>query len=231
MRSRKAHSSRVPVQNIIYLYNPERPGRGRGFSRFEPAISRVRELQLYQDAELARKNLETRLSVLASGDTSQVENGSVRVRDAAGKVVQVLDDQENYYHDTDALGTGVDFNNDGCPDLKVTNSVAGIGNESLSVFLYNPATRRFEFNRASSDLGGLDLDSRDPNCVTGFWKGGAVDMHSERHCWKKGKLVKEREWTVSARYNGEGEFQCYQHEETIYRGGKKHTHTDCTKAL
>jgi lambda family phage portal protein len=74
IRGRKSQSSRVPAQNIIHLYNPERPGQGRGFSRFGPVISRVRDLQLYEDAELGRKNLETRLSVLASGDISQMEN-------------------------------------------------------------------------------------------------------------------------------------------------------------
>lgn len=74
VRGRKAQSSRVPAQNIIHLYNPERPGQGRGFSRFGPVVNRVRDLQLYEDAELGRKNLETRLSVLASGDMSSMQN-------------------------------------------------------------------------------------------------------------------------------------------------------------
>lgn len=65
--------------------------------------------------------------------------------------------------------------------------------------------------------------------MTGYWKGGAEDMHSERHCWSKGKLVLKSEYEVSPLYNGEGEFQCYQHVETAYRGGKKHTRTSCTK--
>ena len=74
IRGRKTQSSRVPAQNIIHLFNPGRPGQGRGFSRFGPVITRVRDLQLYEDAELSRKNLETRLSVLASGDTSEMSN-------------------------------------------------------------------------------------------------------------------------------------------------------------
>jgi lambda family phage portal protein len=74
IRGRRTQSSRVPAQNIIHLFHPERPGQGRGFSRFGPVIARVRDLQLYEDAELARKNLETRLSVLASGDTSAMGN-------------------------------------------------------------------------------------------------------------------------------------------------------------
>lgn len=66
-------SSLVPARNIIHLFRPERPGQGRGFSRLAPVISRVRDVQLYEDAELQRKNLETRMSVLASGDVNTLE--------------------------------------------------------------------------------------------------------------------------------------------------------------
>lgn len=98
IRSRKTQSSRVPSQNIIHLYNPERPGQGRGFSRFGPVIARVRDLQLYEDAELARKNLETRLSVLASGDTSSMENPASHGDGGAG--------QGSGFNDLGELGGG-----------------------------------------------------------------------------------------------------------------------------
>lgn len=71
-RSARTTSYRVAAGSIIHLFAPERPGQGRGFSRFSCVISRVRDLQLYEDAELARKNNETRLGVLASGDVSQL---------------------------------------------------------------------------------------------------------------------------------------------------------------
>jgi lambda family phage portal protein len=100
-RGRRSQSSRVPAQNIIHLYNPERPGQGRGFSRFGPVITRVRDLQLYEDAELARKNLETRLSVLASGDISQMENPASLGGDGAG--------QGQGGHDLGELGGGAIF--------------------------------------------------------------------------------------------------------------------------
>ena len=74
LRSLRTTSTRVPAASIIHLYNPSRPGQGRGFSRFAPVIARVRDLQLYEDAELARKNLEARLSVLATGDVASMEN-------------------------------------------------------------------------------------------------------------------------------------------------------------
>lgn len=64
----RVQSRRISAADVIHVYNPERPGQGRGISSLAPVIVRVRDLQLYEDAELARKNLETRLSVLVSGD-------------------------------------------------------------------------------------------------------------------------------------------------------------------
>lgn len=70
----RAQSRRIAADTVIHLFAPDRPGQGRGFSRLAPVIPRVRDLQLYEDAELARKNLETRLSVVASGDVSSMAN-------------------------------------------------------------------------------------------------------------------------------------------------------------
>lgn len=69
-RSGRTGSSPVPAANIIHLFNPERPGQGRGITRLAPVIATVRDLTTYEDAELQRKNLETRLAVIASGDVA-----------------------------------------------------------------------------------------------------------------------------------------------------------------
>ena len=73
-RSTRTESRPVPADSIIHLFAPDRPGQGRGFPRLSAVISRVRDLQLYEDAELARKNLEARLSVLVSGDAASLAN-------------------------------------------------------------------------------------------------------------------------------------------------------------
>lgn len=70
-------SSPVDAARIIHYYAAERPGQGRGISRLAPVIATVRDLQLYEDAEAQRKNLETRLAVLASGDLAQMQNPPV----------------------------------------------------------------------------------------------------------------------------------------------------------
>lgn len=71
-RRTRSTSHPVPADRVIHLFAHERPGQGRGFPRLAPVIARVRDLQLYEDAELNRKNLETRLAVLASGDPANM---------------------------------------------------------------------------------------------------------------------------------------------------------------
>lgn len=68
-------SSRVAAADIIHLYDAtKRPGQGRGISRLAQVIARARDQQLYEDAHLARKNLETRLGVIASADLEGLTN-------------------------------------------------------------------------------------------------------------------------------------------------------------
>jgi lambda family phage portal protein len=69
----RTESRPVPAGQIIHLFNPDRPGQGRGITRLAPVIPSVRDLHLYEDAEAQRKNLETRLAVLATGDTSAMQ--------------------------------------------------------------------------------------------------------------------------------------------------------------
>lgn len=73
-RSIRTQSHFVPASLIIHLFRRGRPGQARGITRLAPVITRVRDFSLYEDAEGARKNLETRLSVLASGDASSLAN-------------------------------------------------------------------------------------------------------------------------------------------------------------
>lgn len=73
-RGFRLQSKRIPAESIIHLFDVTRPGQGRGISRLAPIIASVRDLQLYEDAEIARKNLEARLSVLVSGDPTSLAN-------------------------------------------------------------------------------------------------------------------------------------------------------------
>jgi lambda family phage portal protein len=70
----RSFSKRVPAASIIHLFDPKRPGQRRGITKLAAIIARTRDMQLYEDAELARKNLETRLSVFVSGDAADMAN-------------------------------------------------------------------------------------------------------------------------------------------------------------
>lgn len=92
IRGSRTASKPVPAERVIHLFNPERPGQGRGITRLAPVISRARDLQVYEDAEAQRKNMESRLAVLASGDvntlgpTSQHDDRSPEERSATGNL-------------------------------------------------------------------------------------------------------------------------------------------------
>lgn len=155
--------------------------------------------------------------------------GSVRiVRADSGKTLQVIEHVENYRADGESLDTR-DFNNDGCGDLAVLAHMAGIGNASSTVYLYDRKRRQFVENAALSNIGGLELDERDRNCVNGGWKTGADRVQTERHCWSGGKLVLKGRYSMAPRIGDDGEFECYEHVETEYIRGRAKTRKTCTK--
>lgn len=73
LRATLRESQRVPAEEIIHLFNPARPGQQAGISALAPVIPTVRDLQVYEDAEQARKNLEARMGALGEWDESLLE--------------------------------------------------------------------------------------------------------------------------------------------------------------
>jgi len=49
--------SRVPANEVIHVFRPDRPGQERGVSWFAPVMIRLRELDIYEDAYLNRQKL------------------------------------------------------------------------------------------------------------------------------------------------------------------------------
>jgi lambda family phage portal protein len=84
----RMQSRRIEAANIIHLFTTKRPSQGRGFSRLAPVIVRARDLQLYEDAEQARKNLESRLGVLVSGDATVYQNPAANGEPISSATIQ-----------------------------------------------------------------------------------------------------------------------------------------------
>ena len=66
-------SQRVPAEEIVHLFNPARPGQQAGITSLAPVIVKTRDLQVYEDAEQARKNLETRWGAIGEWDESLLD--------------------------------------------------------------------------------------------------------------------------------------------------------------
>ncbi|KQO23488.1 phage portal protein [Acidovorax sp. Leaf78] len=92
LRTALRESQRVPADEIIHLFNPARPGQQAGISALAPVIPTVRDLQVYEDAEQARKNLEARMGAIGEWDESLLDGVKVPENlNGAGSVPAMLD--------------------------------------------------------------------------------------------------------------------------------------------
>ena len=94
LRATLRESQRVLADEIIHLFNPARPGQQAGISALAPIIPTVRDLQVYEDAEQARKNLEARMGAIGEWDESLTDAAALPEdlkNQGAGKGPAVLD--------------------------------------------------------------------------------------------------------------------------------------------
>lgn len=68
-RSRRLVSHRVPMDELIYLYDKLRPGQDRGMPVLAPAVMTLFDLDGYFDAELVRKKIESCLAGFITTDS------------------------------------------------------------------------------------------------------------------------------------------------------------------
>ena len=86
LRATLRESQRVPADEIIHLFNPARPGQQAGISALAPVIPTVRDLQVYEDAEQARKNLEARMGAIGEWDETLLNGVELPTADGAATI-------------------------------------------------------------------------------------------------------------------------------------------------
>jgi lambda family phage portal protein len=93
----------IPADQVLHLFEKERPGQQRGVAWMYAAMVKLRELETYEEAELIRKRLEACLAAIvvnpeAMGDPS---TGDVKVTpgitDMAGNTVEAIEPGMFYY--------------------------------------------------------------------------------------------------------------------------------------
>lgn len=65
-------SRRVPAEDVIQLFDRERPGQDRGVSVFAPTVMTVHELQAYFEAERVRKRIEACLAGFITTEDGEI---------------------------------------------------------------------------------------------------------------------------------------------------------------
>lgn len=77
-RIRTLTSTRIPANEIVYLYNKLRPGQDRGMPLLAPAVMTLRDLRGYMDAELVRKKIAACMAgfITEKGDGETIKLGT-----------------------------------------------------------------------------------------------------------------------------------------------------------
>ncbi len=102
-------SRRVPAAEILHLFEPLRPGQARGVSVFTPAAMRMRDVDDYDDAEIARKKIGACFAAFVKREGGPAQGplaGAAATTDAAGRRVETLAPALIQYL---GLGESVDF--------------------------------------------------------------------------------------------------------------------------
>lgn len=86
-RLRTLTSSRVPAEEVIYLYNKLRPGQDRGMPLLAPAVMTLRDLEGYFQSELVRKRIESCLAGFITSPDDDVQVGT-EAKSVFGKLVE-----------------------------------------------------------------------------------------------------------------------------------------------
>jgi lambda family phage portal protein len=76
-RMKSLISSRVPANEVVYLYNKVRPGQDRGMPILAPAVTTLQDLRGYMEAELVRKRVAScQVGVIRQPDDTDFTMGT-----------------------------------------------------------------------------------------------------------------------------------------------------------
>ena len=81
-------TNRVPAEEIIHLYDPDRPGQIRGVTWFHAAMIRMRDFDDYEDAQLMRQKIAACFSVFVRDAQELDDPLSETDRTALGEKVE-----------------------------------------------------------------------------------------------------------------------------------------------
>lgn len=87
-------SRRVPAEEIIHGFRPERPGQERGVSWYAPVLVRLREYDEYEDATIVRHKVAALFAAFVTDPNGNPEDAAVGTQATDPKTGQVVESLE-----------------------------------------------------------------------------------------------------------------------------------------
>lgn len=141
-------SRRVSAENVIHAFLPERPGMARGVSWFAPVMTKLHELDKYQDGQIKRQEIAALFAgILKSPSDSEEFESSIGDLEA-GTVLTLGEDESMEFTDPPTVEGYEDF-------MRVTDRViaAAMG------ITYEALTGDYsQVNYTSGRMGRMDVD-------------------------------------------------------------------------
>lgn len=82
-------SKRVPAEEVLHVFERQRPGQTRGVPRLAPILLKMRDLDDYEEAELVRKGIESCFAAIVTSEDVGTSLGD-STTDTAGNRIETL---------------------------------------------------------------------------------------------------------------------------------------------
>lgn len=113
---------------------------------------------------------------------------SIKVYDKNGKKIQTIRDAGYLTSENHTIDM-IDANFDGYEDMMIYSHDGGAGpNSGYNFYIYNPKSKRFEYNQILSELTQTQIDAK-AKMIIAAWRNGAAEHGYEEYKWINGKLT------------------------------------------
>lgn len=87
---RSLTSTRVPAEDVLHVYRPDRPGQARGVTEFDASMGKMRDLDDYDNAEIVRKQIAACLAAFVKSSEAAPAFGQQSTETATGAILEKL---------------------------------------------------------------------------------------------------------------------------------------------
>lgn len=140
-------SRRVPAEDVLHIFERNRPGQNRGVPRLASALLKMRDLDDYEEAELVRKGIEACFAAFVTSEDEGQTLGAAEARSDGARIESLAAGMIQYLKPGQDIKFGSPESNGGYADYTRTQLraiAAGIG---------------LTYEQLTGDLSGVNYSS------------------------------------------------------------------------